>query len=398
MEIESSKIQKIYDSNGNHVKGWKKFLYEINLENTKINDEIFTKINQSILDKESIDLTLDIIDFIIDNGDNCIIDLIATKNFLINIRKLLKVDAIKEIEIQKKIIFLIQKWALKFGNNIKYKIFKENYENLKLKITFPKEDYKIETYNKYIENDEIKKAMNIISEIKKKEKYYKDAINNFMSSLETQYANPFFEIEKQDDLTNSSKNKENLSISFPHININDYTTPNNMVNKDNNTKRKNSQINDIDESDEKINKNIISNLNPPNNNIKNLDNNTIIDISINQESINGISEENSKKINNKENIEIIENKDKINDNNKEFTFKKNDNSLVIYSCDKELVTYCKKENINISENTNIIKENNNNSKYNIIKEDNNKNNIYDNSINNNLNNNSNINFSLKKYF
>ena len=252
MEIESSNIQKIYDSNGNHVKGWKKFLYEINLENTKINDEIFTKINQSILDKESIDLTLDIIDFIIDNGDNCIIDLIATKNFLINIRKLLKVDAIKEIEIQKKIIFLIQKWALKFGNNIKYKIFKENYENLKLKITFPNEDYKIETYNKYIENDEIKKAMNIISEIKKKEKYYKDAINNFMSSLETQYANPFFEIEKQDDLTNNSKNKENLSISFPHININDFTTPNSMVKKDNNTKRKNSQINDIDESYEKI--------------------------------------------------------------------------------------------------------------------------------------------------
>ena len=140
MEIESSNIQKIYNSNGNHINGWKKFLYEINLENTKINDEIYTKINQSILDKENIGLTLDIIDFIIDNGDNCIIDLIATKNFLINIRKLLKVDAIKEIEIQKKIIFLIQKWALKFGNNIKYKIFKENYENLKLKITFPNED------------------------------------------------------------------------------------------------------------------------------------------------------------------------------------------------------------------------------------------------------------------
>jgi hypothetical protein len=65
--------------------------------------------------------------------------------------------------------------------------------------------------------------------------------------------------------------------------------------------------------------------------------------------------------------------------------------LVIYNCDKELVTYCKKEDNSISENTNIIKEKNNNSKNNIIKEDNNKNNIYDNSISNNLNNNSNIN-------
>lgn len=163
---ENSVISKIYDSNGQKLNYWKKLLFEIKSDNKKINDEIFTKLNQSILDKINIDLTLDIMDFIIIYGNNMIIDLIAKNEyFLINIKHLLKRDAQIDSETTlKKVISLIQKWGLYFYNNEKYSIFKDNYLSLKYKIRFPSPD-EIETYQKYYNEVEINQTLTKIDEI-----------------------------------------------------------------------------------------------------------------------------------------------------------------------------------------------------------------------------------------
>ena len=75
-------------------------------------------------------LTLDIIDYIMDNGCPKIIDLISQKDFLDTFLNLLKSEINSGIENQKKVIFLTLKWAKKFANS-KYTIFQDNYDFLK---------------------------------------------------------------------------------------------------------------------------------------------------------------------------------------------------------------------------------------------------------------------------
>ena len=76
-------------------------------------------------------LTIDIIDYIIDNGCPKIINLIAQKNFLDCFLNLLKSETNEGIENQKNVIYLTQKWANKFSNNNNLKIFQDNYNLLK---------------------------------------------------------------------------------------------------------------------------------------------------------------------------------------------------------------------------------------------------------------------------
>ena len=76
-------------------------------------------------------LTIDIIDYIIDNGCPKIINLIAQKHLLDTFLNLLKSETNAGVENQKKIIYFTQKWAKKFSNNNNYKIFLDNYNLLK---------------------------------------------------------------------------------------------------------------------------------------------------------------------------------------------------------------------------------------------------------------------------
>ena len=96
-------------------------------------------------------LTIDIIDYIIDNGCPKIINLIAQKNFLDCFLNLLKSETNEGIENQKNVIYLTQKWANKFSNNNNLKIFQDNYNLLKGSgISFPPGNFLLETYNKFI--------------------------------------------------------------------------------------------------------------------------------------------------------------------------------------------------------------------------------------------------------
>ena len=162
----SSSIHKIYNSEGKNKNEWQEFLYEININKKKINNQIITRLNQSFKDKNKIELTPDFLDFIIDYGSNTLIDLISDEKFLGNFISLIKKSANSSTQLQKKVIFLIQKWALKFENKNIHPIFKNNYNYLKsLNIAFPSQNYNIDTYKKYISEEEINETMILIKKI-----------------------------------------------------------------------------------------------------------------------------------------------------------------------------------------------------------------------------------------
>ena len=350
-------IHKIYNSDGKNKNEYQEFLFEININKKKINKQIISRLDQSFKDKTKVDLTSDFIDFIIDYGCDTVIDLISNEKFLGNFISLIKKSSNSTIETQKKVIFLIQKWALKFGNDNNHSLFKSNYDYLKsLNIAFPSRNYIIQTYNKYISEKEIKETMVLIKEIINQRNQYKNAVKNFYNSI--QFENPFLEKQKE-------KVIENVR-NFPY-NKND-KTPGQADNIDNNIGRNSSlyisQLILQENIDNNIGKN--SNIFKENVNVlKNIDNNTIV-LSKNEESKSIKSHITNKGIdddldeNNK--IEIYCNKESVKINN---IIKKNDDDSInkkkeIYSTDISSL-YLIKDKINqenMTKNNRSIKENN----------------------------------------
>ena len=252
MEDDQNKIsfiQRIYDSNGKYIKEWKKFLFEIKMQDSQICKEIKAKLEKSLNDKNNIDLTCDIIDFIIDYGSESMIDLLIEKIFFDKFLGLLKKTTNSPKEIQKKVIFLLQKWKLKYEKIPKYSLVEKYYEYLKkMDIRFPNSNYKIETYDKYISEEEIKQAFIKINEIIIEQQKYNELVKAFMNETRTTIMNPFLEPEEY--LTN-------LPPPIPPNSFNDlifnksknYRTPEHNI--DNNTKYK-PKINILFENDDNI--------------------------------------------------------------------------------------------------------------------------------------------------
>ena len=148
-----SNIEKIFSANGEDKDAWSNYLCDIISGNSKIIQETISTLKQNLINKEKVDLTLDIIDFLIQYGSTEIIEQIAQKDFLNSILVLLKNKSKTSVEIQKKIIFLTQKWYKKFENEQKENTigFINIYNSLKKGgIIFPPPSYQIQTYNKYI--------------------------------------------------------------------------------------------------------------------------------------------------------------------------------------------------------------------------------------------------------
>ena len=193
MEESIPNIQKIISSNGNDKEAWENLICDINSDETNINNDIYLTLEQNLKDKSNIDITLDIIDLIVIYGPIKIVELFAKKEFLKNILELLKNSSNSSVNIQKKIIFLIQKWGKKYENEINSNLsgFLEKYNSLKKGgIIFPPLTYKLETFTKYITDEEVQCAQikaNAINKIKKdNEKSIKESLNNINN-----FANPF---------------------------------------------------------------------------------------------------------------------------------------------------------------------------------------------------------------
>ena len=150
-DVKLLNINSIYLSNGQNKSDWEFFFSDINNESTS--PKIIALILKKLKEQPTNELTLDIIDYMIDFGNPNTVSLIANKEFLDNFLNLLKSETNAGVEIQKKVIFLSQKWTNKFSRDNTYPIFQENYNMLKgAGVLFPPEGFIIETYNKYVGN------------------------------------------------------------------------------------------------------------------------------------------------------------------------------------------------------------------------------------------------------
>ena len=151
-------INNIYSNNGNVKKDWELFIKDIN--NDSYVDQIIFLLQKNMKEMPKNQLTLDIIDLIIDHGSQKSLFQIAQKSFLDTVLDLLKTETNAGIEIQKEVIYLVQKWAKKFYNNKNFSIFMENYTFLKNNgIVYPPENFVIKTYDKFISQEEIKNSL-----------------------------------------------------------------------------------------------------------------------------------------------------------------------------------------------------------------------------------------------
>jgi hypothetical protein len=146
-------IKNILDNSFNKWN-WKQLFSIINI--SKDNSLLIKYINNLLITQQNNELILDIIDFIVNYGNNEIIKLISSNEFLISLINILQIENNSNIEIQKKVIYLIQKWAFNFQNS-NFNSFNECYIYLKNNgIIFPPIEEKIETYCKYINDNELK--------------------------------------------------------------------------------------------------------------------------------------------------------------------------------------------------------------------------------------------------
>ena len=149
------KFLTLINNNGNQEKYWIDLLFEIEKENYIFDFIIFLQKQLTISNNE---LLYDIIDFLVDFSSEKTVKLISKDNFLNTFISRLRKNARTSINLQKKIIFLIQKWGIKNKN---YPNFKIKYDFLKKNgIVFPRIDFKLMTYDKYINVNSFKNNYN----------------------------------------------------------------------------------------------------------------------------------------------------------------------------------------------------------------------------------------------
>ena len=147
-------LQDLYSVGGNKIFYWNKLLDKLN--SSEDNSQFVNYIKYILLNQPNNGLTLDILDFIIHHGNNRMISLIAERDLMEKFINLLKKEVNTNIEIQKKVIYLVQKWSYKFKNNSIFPIFSDSYEFLMNNgIIFPPLDTHFETYDKYIKDYEV---------------------------------------------------------------------------------------------------------------------------------------------------------------------------------------------------------------------------------------------------
>ena len=226
---KSKNISIIISSNGNNKEAWENLLNNIISNDSNINNDIISNIYQFLIEKTYIEINLDILDFIVQYGSLSMIEIFVNKNLSKQILELLKNNSKSSLNVQKKIIFLIQKWARKYEKEKQqiYSVFINNYKSLKKAgITFPPDNFKITTYEKYISDEE---AENFINRIK--------------TDNENSFANPF--LSEMIETNNKGDKKIFTNESYLKKNLDDDNeeNPYNQDNKFNNNIKSNNNFN-----------------------------------------------------------------------------------------------------------------------------------------------------------
>ena len=139
-------------SSPNIKKNWINLYHNINNNNNNNNDNInIINYISNIINQQNVnEIILDIIDFIINFGNENIKNEMNKNEFVNKIINLLHNSHSFSQNFQKKLIYLIQIWANKFNN------FYNAYCFLKNKgIIFPPLNYIIKTYDNFINDNEI---------------------------------------------------------------------------------------------------------------------------------------------------------------------------------------------------------------------------------------------------
>ena len=152
-------IKQILEIGGNDPKLWRKLLQELLMGSEQ---SVFVNaIKLSILSNPNNELALDILDYIVDNNINSVISLLAKKEFLDDFLRLLRTDIGAPIDVQKKVLYLLQKWAVRYKPNESgisvFPMFNEQYEFLKTQgIFFPPvgDDSVVPTYHRFFKEEE----------------------------------------------------------------------------------------------------------------------------------------------------------------------------------------------------------------------------------------------------
>ena len=267
-------LQVLYSVDGNGKKFWNKIINKIN--NSHDNTQIINYLKNLLINQPNNELTLDIIDFIITYGNNSVINLIAEKEFMNTFVCLLKKEVNANINIQMKVIFLIQKWAIKFNNDINciFPIFNECYDYLLNNgIVFPPVDNKMDTYNKFIKDEEVE----IINSQYNKNLYNNLNDTSLPSDLTINYNNPFSDNNHEKNFVSDlSIINQGNEIDYNSFNPYDFKIKNQNNNKNNNyNNHLKNENNNIDNNrvglkiinnfyNSNINNNKINNQNKPN--------------------------------------------------------------------------------------------------------------------------------------
>jgi hypothetical protein len=217
-------LNEIY-SNVNNKQNWYNF-YDI-IKNGNEALYFMNYIFNSISIQPNNILNLDILDFVIDFGANTYINPLNDQNFLFTLINLLKKKYNTSEELQKELIYLIQKWAKKYYNHPFFINFKECYNYLGNKgIVFPPDNIVVPTYSKYVTKNDLESVND----------------NNLYQSY--QYDNPFN--NKNNFISSSINNNNNNNFgNFNNFNDNNVNNSNNInnINNYNNNNNMNQSFN-----------------------------------------------------------------------------------------------------------------------------------------------------------
>ena len=216
-------LNKIY-SNANNKQNWYNF-YDI-IKNGNEALYFMNYIFNSISIQPNNILNLDILDFVIDFGANTYINPLNDQNFLFTLINLLKKKYNTSEELQKELIYLIQKWAKKYYNHPFFINFKECYNYLGNKgIVFPPDNIVVPTYSKYVTKNDL------------------ESLNDNNLNQSYQYDNPFN--NKNNFISSSINNNNNNFGNFNNFNDNNVNNSNNInnINNYNNNNNMNQSFN-----------------------------------------------------------------------------------------------------------------------------------------------------------
>ena len=226
MSVPSNSITSIlndlYSCQGNNSFLWSTLLTSFTRDNS--GEECVTFIKNKLSECPNEELTLDILDYLMDNKVPSVVSLVGQKPFLNCLMELLKFENKTTMDVQKKTLYIIQKWAIMQENEPNKQIFKEFYMFLQSNGVFfpPKNDPTVVhyTYSKFI-NNQTEQFNNPFTQSNN---------NPFNNQSNNNNDNPFTQSSNDNPFNQNNNNNNSNPFTQNNNNDNPFTQSNNNSN------------------------------------------------------------------------------------------------------------------------------------------------------------------------